>query len=284
MAKLSRKQRKQIREKGQVVIKPKKVKIQPPSGKEYSKPSSAVKKAKTKLDAKIKRENLRRRKIVFLRDQGIDPFKYRKKDIDSIKIKDITSGNFNANTYPIFFADSWETVKYFGGQVLLISWCDFSGNRDIADIVAEVSGWSIQQILDTIRSWLFKKQTAQKHGSHYIEGTSSGSAGESKVFCADSETIAVIADDLKEKNKSMRWKPKRGKWKTHSGGDNIGWQNITGNNNYGFTECSAKTMIVICASILPNILETDREIFYRNWWHVFIEHFPEHKEDVPKPL
>lgn len=282
MAKLSRKQRKQKRLKGQVVLKPKKVKIQPPSGRKYNKPIQP--KQKLKVDAKAQRENLRQRKIDFLRNRGIDPFKFRKKDIDSIKIKDINSGNFNATTYPIFFADSWETVKDFGGQVLLISWCDFSGNRDIADIIAEVSGWSIEQILDTIRTWLFKKQSAQKHGSHYVDGTSSGSAGESKVFCADKETIAVIADDLKEKSKRMKWKPKRGKWKTHSGGDNIGWQNITGNNKYGFTQCSAKTLIVICASILPNILETDREIFYRNWWHVFVEHFPEHKEDVPSPL
>lgn len=282
MAKLSRKQRKQKRLKGQVVLKPKKVKIQPPSGRKYNKPIQP--KQKLKVDAKVRRENLRQRKIDFLRNRGIDPFKFRKKDIDSIKIKDINSGNFNATTYPIFFADSWETVKDFGGQVLLISWCDFSGNRDIADIIAEVSGWSIEQILDTIRTWLFKKQSAQKHGSHYVDGTSSGSAGESKVFCADKETIAVIADDLKEKSKRMKWKPKRGKWKTHSGGDNIGWQNITGNNKYGFTQCSAKTLIVICASILPNILETDREIFYRNWWHVFVEHFPEHKEDVPRLL
>lgn len=282
MAKLSRKQRKQKRLKGQVVLKPKKVKIQPPSGRKYNKPIQP--KQKLKVDAKAQRENLRQRKIDFLRNRGIDPFKFRKKDIDSIKIKDINSGNFNATTYPIFFADSWETVKDFGGQVLLISWCDFSGNRDIADIIAEVSGWSIEQILDTIRTWLFKKQSAQKHGSHYVDGTSSGSAGESKVFCADKETIAVIADDLKEKSKRMKWKPKRGKWKTHSGGDNIGWQNITGNNKYGFTQCSAKTLIVICASILPNILETDREIFYRNWWHVFVEHFPEHKEDVPRLL
>lgn len=282
MAKLSRKQRKQKRLKGQVVVKPKKVKIQPPSGRKYNKHTQP--KQRPKAVAKAQRENLRQRKIAFLRNQGIDPFKFRKKDIDSIKIKDINSGNFNASTYPIFFADSWETVKDFGGQVLLISWCDFSGNRDIADIIAEVSGWSIEQILDTIRTWLFKKQSAQKHGSHYVDGTSSGSAGESKVFCADKETIAVIADDLKEKSKRMKWKPKRGKWKTHSGGDNIGWQNITGNNKYGFTQCSAKTLIVICASILPNILETDREIFYRNWWHVFVEHFPEHKEDVPRLL
>lgn len=282
MAKLSRKQRKQKRAKGQVVLKPKKVKIQPPSGRKYNKPSQP--KPTQKADAKTQRENLRQRKIDFLRSRGIDPFKFRKKDIDSIKIKDINNDNFSASTYPIFFADSWETVKDFEGQVLLISWCDYSGNRDISAIIAEVSGWTINQMIDTIRTWLFKRQTAQKQGNRYVDGTSSGSAGESKVFCADKETIAVIADDLKEKNKTMRWKPKRGKWKTHFGGDNIGWQNITGDNKFGFTSCSARTLLVICASILPNILESDREIFYRNWYHVFIEHFPEHKEDVPSPL
>lgn len=282
MAKLSRKQRKQKRLKGQVVVKPKKVKIQPPSGRKYNKPIQP--KQKLKVDAKAQRENLRQRKIDFLRNRGIDPFKFRKKDVDSIKLKDINSGNFNATTYPIFFADSWETVKDFGGQVLLISWCDFSGNRDIADIIAEVSGWSIEQILDTIRTWVFMKQTAQKQRNHYVEGTSSGSAGESRLYLADEATIREEVEDEKEKTYDMKWKPKRGKWKTHPMGDNIGWQRITGNHEYGFTSCSARTMIVMCASIISNILEEDRCSFYRKWWRAFVEYFPEHKEDVPNPL
>lgn len=283
MAKLSRKQRKQKREKGQVVVKPKKVKIQPPSGKQYSKPSSA-KKANTKLDAKTKRENLRHRKIVFLRDHGIDPFKYRKKDIDSIKIKDITSGNFNANTYPIFFATSWETVKDFGGQVLLISWCDYSGNQDIADIIAEVSTWTIKQILNTIAYYYQMPETAEKCGTRYVAHSSSGKAGEARLFMADEETIKQEVSDENEKTYDMKWKPKRGKWKVHPSGNNIGWQRITGNHQYGFTSCSAKTMIVMCASIISNILESDRCIFYKKWWREFVEYFPEHKEDVPNPL
>lgn len=280
MAKLSRKQRKQLRAKGQVVLKPKKVKIQPPVGRKYNKPIQP----KHKVDAKTQRENLRQRKIVFLREQGIDPFKYRKKDIDSIKIKDINSGNFNASTYPIFFANSWEIVKSFNGNVLLVSWCDYSGNQDIADIIAEVSTWDIKEILDTIARYYRMPETMQKHGTHYVAGSSSGSAGESRLFMADEETIRQEVEDEKEKTHDMKWKPKRGKWKVHQGGNNIGWQRITGNHQYGFTSCSAKTMIVMCASIISNILESDRRIFYKKWWREFVQYFPEHKDDVIEPL
>lgn len=284
MAKLSRKQRKQKRAQGQVVLKPKKVKIQPPSSKQFNKPSSAVKKAITRLDAKNKREDLRSRKIAFLRDYGIDPFKYRKKDIDSIKVKDITSGNFNATTYPIFFANSWETIKSFNGKILLISWCDYSGNQDIADIISEVSRWTNKQILDTIAHYYWMPETAEKSGTQYIAGSSSGSAGEARLFLADQDTIVQEVEDEKEKTHDLKWKPKRGKWKVHQGGNNIGWQRITGNSQYGFTSCSARTMIILCASIIGNILEADRKSFYKKWWYEFIEYFPEHKEDVPSPL
>lgn len=278
MAKLSRAQRKKAKAKGQVVAQPKKVKLQTLGYKQtlaYKQKARASK----PITKKSSKEDLRQRKIDFLRSQGIDPFKYRKKDIDSIKIKDIKSNNFNAVTYPIFFVDSWETVKDFSPRILLISYCDFSGNQDIADIIRTVSGWSIEQLIAEIKEWLYKPLTGQPK----IMNSSSGKAGEVKLEFAEEQVIRDFVDMRKEETKKMKWSPKRGKWKTHKSGDNIGWQNITTNSPLGITSASGKTMLVLCASIIANILENDRQIFYGKWYRVFAKEFPQFKDKVPQP-
>lgn len=272
MVKLSRSQRKKQNIPRR---KPKKVSIVPLGYKQEKQyrlahPTPSTPKESDAERRKRQAQERFQKKINAIRDAGIDPFKFKKKDINSIKIKDIDAGLFDTEHYPLFFG-GW-TIPRELKKCFVLAYMDYAGNNDFSELYSMiVNNKTVEELLAIIKEWRDKPCTYVKR----LKSDSSGSAGDAMMHYGSEQACNDWIEERNQDTFNMKFKPRRAPWKLHPQGYNIGWQCITDENGKAITKLSPKGALAICAGVLPNIQERQRLPFYKDWLYMIEKNFPE---------
>lgn len=235
-----------------------------------------------KQKAKQQKLALRHRKQQFLQEQGINPFDYTLKDIDSIKVKDMQAGLFNRENYPQFFGGTFDFDKIYtlkNGERFYFAFRDFAGERDLETMISEYSYLSNERLLDRLTYLVnlkpaYNKSKRKKKGSK--AGTSNGSAGDYKFICAPQNVIQAFNSDTQKENR------KKSKRKQHSG-TNSGYQVLKNGRFNSFDKVTPRQLMIIMCAIMDGVTEYDRVTFYRLTYNAIKKHMPDFAEVLPTP-
>ena len=221
------------------------------------------------------RKQTRLKKQKYLESLGIDIWKLRVKDIDSVKIKDIEKRIVNSSNYPHLFKDSFDFDKVYhlpDNKHFFFAFRDFAGERSLEEILSEYEGLPIDTLLQRLEHIVNMAPTYQKG----VRGTSSGSAGEYKFQCADRGTIQMFNRETYNQN---RRKPKR---KKH-GGQKQGFQVLKSGRNISIDKVTPRRLLEVVNAFMYNVTEIDRQSFYRNFYSAVSRTMPDFAEILPKP-
>lgn len=184
-----------------------------------------------------------------------------------------------------------ELHKIPGGKKLSFAFRSLNGEVDIADELERFNGWSIQELLDNINKWAHMPQTRtkRKKGRKGWNTGSSGRAGEGRIDLLTPGSFKELhyKYDFNYNRRSNTYNKKRSKIAQARGleyqhtGSDYHWQYIsqkTEDGNYkAYTEISIRKLLVIGNAIIENILESDRESFYKEFKQVCCTIIPEMK-------
>lgn len=222
------------------------------------------------------REKTHNEKISFLKSKGLDPTKYKKSQIDRIKLKDIRQNNFDRSSYPHFFGiknfDFNKVYRFKGGSQMYIAYRDFAGETSFAEALEEFSQMSNAQLMDRL------EQISQLYPSYNKRGAdSNGSAGDYKFIISKRADIITEQQDVYNRNR-------RKKTKSH-GGDYKGFQALkspTGRTTY--KEATPRKMLIMANAIMHNVTEYERIAFYKSFYFQMNKHMPEFGAILPPPI
>ena len=166
------------------------------------------------------------------------------------------------------------------GEEFYFSFQDFSGNLDFEELIKELQNKSVDWLINRINELARMRKTHKKGG----KDDSSGKAGQYKMMVGKHVSILDYNRETRTESRNMKNKPKRGAWKTHSTGNNTGWQVLTTKTGrVGFSEMSGKSLLIIGVTIMDNVTEDERVSFYRSFYNAVGKHFPEMLNDLIPP-
>lgn len=221
------------------------------------------------------RKNTRLKKQKYLESLGVDVWKLRVKDIDSIKIKDIENRRVNSENYPDIFKGFFDYDKLYilpENQHFFFAYRDFAGERSLEEILSDYENLSIEQLLNRLESIVNLPASYQKG----ISGSSSGSAGDYKFQCADRKTIQMFNRETYNQN---RRKTKR---KKHQG-QYKGFQVLKSGRNISIDKVTPRRLLIVANAIMHNVTEIDRKTFYQNFYTAVSKTMPDFAKQIPKP-
>lgn len=221
------------------------------------------------------RRNTRLKKQKYLESIGIDVWKLKVKDIDSVKIKDIEERRVNSSNYPDLFKGVFDYDKVYilpDNQHFFFAYRDFAGERSFEEILSQYENLPVDVLLNRLESIVNLPASYQKG----ISGSSSGSAGDYKFQCADRKTIQMFNRETYNQN---RRKTKR---KKH-GGQYKGYQVLKSGRNISIDKVTPRRLLVVANAIMHNVTELDRRTFYQNFYTAVSKTMPDFAKQLPKP-
>jgi hypothetical protein len=300
MAKLSRRKRKQIKEKQararlrQKGYTPKQLRkvnketlykeysiIQKEKEERERKEREHRQKERVRKDKRNQaRKDLHRRKISMLEKMGIS-FARNIPESQTRKIKLSEIENVSRETHPDLFKKydvesafiPFNPDKIYSlpqGKEFYVAYRDFSGNQNIKEVIATQQKKSIEDLEEELRTWNSKPMT-------YDSGTkkgSSGSAGDMVCIIGDKGAVKHTQIDAMARNRTKKTREHTGDYK--------GFQSIKLRTSVYNTDVSYREILVIATSIMPNVTEVDRKNFYENLYKG-LKHIPEIQKRLPKP-
>lgn len=244
----------------------------------YSTLQTLSQKADKLQQNKRNKEKRHEKKKSFLQSLGVDTSKLRKKDIDSIKVKDIEAKKVNEKSYPELFGryefDFDKIYTLPDGKHFFFAFRDFSGERSFDEILNDFEGLPISTLLNRLESIVAKPMTYSK--SKGISGGSSGVAGDYKFQFASKEVINLFNRETYNQNR------RKSKRKRHTGA-NSGYQVLKSGRNISIDKVTPRRLLEVANAIMYNITEIDRQSFYRNFYSAVKRSIPDFAEYLPMP-
>lgn len=249
----------------------------------HSKEREQLEKQRKSRQRKITYEKRIDRKIDFLESLGINHSHLSKKQIDSIKIKDIQLKNVSHETYPFLFPSTFdynETRVLPNGNELYFAYLDIAGFQDFEELLKDLEHWSTSRLLARLR------ELAELRGS-YVKGSSesNGKAGRYKFMYGQHVSILDQNKDTRKNSREIKQEKNKKKWQKHPQGENREWQVLTTKTGrVGISEISGRAFIKIAVAIMDNVTEMERISFYNQFYDAVSRFFPEMLTDIPEPL
>lgn len=233
--------------------------------------SQAEEKRQQRKDAK---KRLRNRKKQALEKQGINPFEFTLKEIDSIKVKDIENGYLDRKHYPRFFENVFDFSKVYtlkNNEEMYIAFRDFAGETSLEQILSDYQNKSNDELLSLLEQIVREPKSYSKRS----KTGSSGSAGDYKFTVG--QNISVFADrrDSYNSNRRKRTKQVKGNYK--------GYQTLKNGHYNTFKQFTPRAMLIVANAIMRNVTENDRFTFYESFYYEMCKHAPDFGEILPNP-
>ena len=222
-----------------------------------------------------------RKKTDYLLSQNIPLEGLTKTQINSIKIKDIESGNVTPNNYSFLKGRlfDYNTVhKLKGDKRLYFAYRDYSQNHSFEECLTEFSRMSDKQLLEKFIHVAELKPTYTKRKMDKDNISSSGKAGDYLFYYSTQDNIALYNKDVWKENS----KPPK-KVKVHPG-DYQGYQVLKSNGRVSIDEVTPRKLMEVGCAMMYNITEWNRVAFYKNYYSMIKKEIPEFAERLPKPL
>lgn len=231
---------------------------------------------KRREKARNQRAELHRKKVLALEEKGISWARNLSEGITrKIKLADIESGNVSRETYPNLF-EKYDFTYDFNkvhrlpkDTYFYVAYRDYSCNNNIRDIIKDQKKKSNEQLLEELKHWNSTPKTYDGKS-----GTSSGSAGDMSISIGSKDTVKFEQMSAATKNRSKKTREHSGEYK--------GFQSIKLRESVFNSDISAREVLVIATSIMPNINEEDRKNFYIELYHG-LDVVPEIQSILPKP-
>ena len=255
---------------------PKKVKKQ--TQKQHK---TSISQTEKKQKRKLQRDVTYKKKTDYLLSQNIPLEGLTKTQINSIKIKDIESGNVTPNNYSFLAGRlfDYNTIhKLKGDKRLYFAYRDFSQNRSFEEILKDYESMSNTKLYEKFCHIAELKPTYTKRKTGKDNVSSSGSAGDFKFLYSKQENIEKFNNQTRKENR----KPPK-KVKAH-GGDYSGYQVLKSHGRVSIDEVTPRKLMEVGCAMMYNITEWDRVAFYKNYYSMIKKEIPEFAERLPKPL
>lgn len=168
--------------------------------------------------------------------------------------------------------DGNKIYKLPDNNLLFISFRDYAGEMDIAQLIAAYSRLSVEELLKRLSYKVNEPMTYSKKAKR----GSSGKSGEGRFFVGTKEEIKFMRmqDNVKKSNRKRKL--------SHTDG-NTDWQILKKSNGaIGYDSFTLKNLLVILYAITDNVTEINRADFYADAYWTLIHYMPELKEILPK--
>lgn len=230
----------------------------------YNETLSISEKENKRQKRKANKADLRQRKVSLLESQGYDRSQFTLKQIDTIKIKDLRSGDFNRNNYPkIFRTVTFDFDKIYvlkNSAVVQFAFRDFAGETSLEEILSQYAGLTPERLLDRIHELNSIRPTYSKGSKKKGGGNSSGAAGDYKFLCGAKSAAVANRQDANAENTRLKRHPKR---KAHGAQTYNGYQFLKSNGHNTYTnEITPRNLLIVTCAIMENVTEWDRVNFY----------------------
>lgn len=234
---------------------------------------------KNDLDKKANRKNkkneLRRRKVSILENNGISRTNFTLSEIDKLKIKDLERGILPDVISKGFDFNQIYTLK--NGDVLQIAYRDFAKERSLESIIKEYSRLSNDQLLAMIRDLNNLTPTYSRKTKSSSGNSSNGAAGDYLFLCGKKESAIA-------KRKEVRKEKYKTKAKLANTDTNAGYQFIKSGGKTYSNEITPRNILILTAGIMSNVTEWNRVAFYNRIYNdLIVRHIPELAEFLPTP-
>lgn len=235
---------------------------------------------------KANKADLRQRKVSLLESQGYDRSQFTLKQIDTIKIKDLQSGDFNRNNYPkIFRTATFDFDKIYvlkNSAVVQFAFRDFAGETSLEEILSQYAGLTPERLLDRIHELNSIRPTYSKGSKKKGVGNSSGAAGDYKFLCGAKSAAVANRQDANAENTRLKRHSKR---KAHGAHTYNGYQFLKSNGHNTYTnEITPRNLLIVTCAIMENVTEWDRVNFYNRVYNDLVaRHMPDLLPLLPYP-
>lgn len=252
----------------------------------YNETLSILEKENKRQKRKANKADLRQRKVSLLESQGYDRAQFTLKQIDTIKIKDLQSGDFNRNNYPkIFGTATFDFDKIYvlkNSAVVQFAFRDFAGETSLEEILSQYAGFPPERLLDRIHELNSIRPTYSKGSKKKGGGNSSGAAGDYKFLCGAKSAAVANRQDANAENTRLKRHPKR---KVHGAQTYNGYQFLKSNGHNTYTnEITPRNLLIVTCAIMENVTEWDRVNFYNRVYNDLVaRHMPDLLPLLPYP-
>ena len=236
-----------------------------------SKRQTEYKRAKRLQKEREYKRELYNRKYDALKALNIDVSKLTKKQINSLKLKDLKNDNVNKYTYPQFYGLhmlDFNKVYSLGGNKLYLAFRDFTGETSLEEIISEFSGMSDAELLQNLEYLVNLPTLGGGRGS-------SGAAGDYKFIIAPQAVIQDFQRETYNTNRRKKTRLHKGQYK--------GFQVLKNGRYSGFKNVTPHNMLVLANAIMSHVTELDRLNFYQRFYNDMCKYIPEFGDILPKP-
>lgn len=221
-----------------------------------------------------RREELYNEKKIALDRMGIDVNRLTKRQIMSVKLKDIQERNINEESYPsIWYAINFDKTYILPkDSYLFFEFRDFAGERSFDDILDDFEKMTPEQLLLSLKTIVEMPHSYNKK----TRSGSSGVAGDYKFIASTDENIYLFHQEINEEleNKTHR--------KRHTGMFK-GFQRLYSNGSPIIRKATPRRLLVVANAMMYNITEIDRDSFYKQFYWAMKKAIPELFRILPKP-
>lgn len=306
MAKLSRKQRKQQKEKSQRILQRKGYstkQIQQLSNKEIKDISLTIvteQKEKEKKRQKNKQKYQRQLqdtgwKFQELVAKGFDTSVLTTTNLRKVKKKDIKEGKINKKNYPFLYpelkvtrdklkADFNKVYTFPDGYGLYIAYKDFTGENDFEEMLARYNRYSNKDLLLRLNGLIHQPETFNKklhRKTKGKQGGSSGTAGDYQMLIGRESTIKQFDNTVMAEEYESIFFPQRRRQHT---GTNAKWQKLSNSDgSVCIRSFTLHKLLALTVCVMDNITEDVRSSFYRRMYSDTTYYFPELADVLPRP-
>lgn len=303
--KLSRKKRKQQRQKQLNIVSQKKV----VSGKQLQNISNLeLEKLANQIIAERTREtnkrHQKREKAKEKYQKSVDLLEYKKQSLIAlgfdenllkttylrkVKKSDIEAfkhGNEYAlgiEKYPFLYPShgfNFDRVYSFGKQGLYLAWVDFSGEQTFEEICQPFRKYSNETLITYLEGIINQRETYDKNAPNNGAGTSSGRAGGlKKGFHSEKVASRMMEIDNEHIDKFLESHEKK---RLHTG-TNKYYQVAVGGGEHTIKEVNGRQLLILLNAVFYNITELNRASEYSDLYDLITKRVPDFKMILPVP-
>lgn len=311
--KLSRKQRKQQRQKQLNVVKKQSKNLSQKSlntipKKELDKLYNSIVTEQKKQNSirleKLKKEEEKRLKSKLKYEKSLELLEYKKQslialgfdekflktsylrkikrsDIDAYKSGDESA--LSVEKYPFLydsFGFDFNREYSFGDKGLYLAWLDYFGEHSLEELINRFKNLSNETLIQILDGIIHQTPTYDKSAPNRGAGTSSGRAGGVNTgFYTDATAKMMFDSDNRNIAKGIENEKKK---RVHTGSNKL-YQLATSDGSYTIKKISGRQLLILLNAIFYNITEDTRFSTYSTLYKGITSRIPDFKKILPKP-
>lgn len=237
----------------------------------------------TKAIKRDKRKKLHSKKVYMLEELGYNIQNLNVSLVRKIKLKDIETNNITMENYPDVFDVMQLTTKQQrfnynkvykipNGKAFYFAYCDYTAENDLDLLIQANSRKTPKELMQGIIRLL---------NTPPAENGSNGKAGGYKYQFGTPSDISIFHSEKNKENKRAFERKSR----VHTDRMYNGYQTLTDKDHFQnyFTEVTGKGVLTIAYTIMDNVTEFERFVFYERFYTNLVNSIPEFKEILPLP-